>query len=75
MGKRSFFQLHVGMKIYLSGFDRFVAEPKSYYAEVHAAVEQRHCRCMPKRVRSHLLFFERWATQASRGNVLGHQAL
>ena len=39
MRERSFFQLHVGMKIDLGGFGRFVAEPKRYYAEVHAAME------------------------------------
>ena len=75
MSERSFFQLHVGMKIDLGGLSRFVAEPKSNDAEIHAAAQQRHGRRMPKRVRFHFLGFERWATQAGRCNVLGHQAL
>ena len=57
MRERSFFQLHVSMKIHLGGFARFMAEPKGDDGEVYTAAQKRHGRRMAKRVRFHFLGF------------------
>jgi len=53
MSDCSFFQLHVGGKIDLGSFARFVTKPKSNDAAGHTAAQQSHGCGVSKRVRFH----------------------
>ena len=75
MGECSLLDLHVRMQINLGGFHRFMSEPESNDAYIHASSEKSHRGCVAQSMRSDLFANERWTRLPGVDRVFRYETL